>query len=116
MKIAIIGSRGYPYVYSGYETFVKEISERLVKKKIEITVYCHRGLFNAKPKKINGINLVYVPSIETKFFSQIVHSFLSFVHCGFKKPDLIPQPKPFFADPKLVTIEENNIFDFKNIK
>lgn len=21
MKIAIIGSRGYPYVYSGYETF-----------------------------------------------------------------------------------------------
>ncbi len=34
----------------------------------------------------------------------------------FKKPDLIPQPKPFFADPKLVTIEENNIFDFKNIK
>lgn len=33
MKIAIIGSRGYPYVYSGYETFVKEISERFVKKK-----------------------------------------------------------------------------------
>ena len=32
MKIAIIGSRGYPYVYSGYETFVKELSERLVKK------------------------------------------------------------------------------------
>ena len=34
MKLAIVGSRGYPYVYSGYETFVKEISERLVKKGI----------------------------------------------------------------------------------
>ena len=30
MHIAIIGSRGYPYVYSGYETFVKELSERLI--------------------------------------------------------------------------------------
>jgi len=28
MKIAIIGSRGYPYVYSGYETFEKELFKR----------------------------------------------------------------------------------------
>ena len=26
LKIAIIGSRGYPYVYSGYETLIKELS------------------------------------------------------------------------------------------
>ena len=35
MKIAIIGTRGYPYVYSGYETFVKELAERLIKKQEE---------------------------------------------------------------------------------
>ena len=28
-NISIIGVKGYPYVYGGYETFVKEISERL---------------------------------------------------------------------------------------
>ena len=60
MKIAIIGSRGYPYVYSGYETFVKELSERLVKKNVSVTVYCHYTLFNEKPKVVNGIIL---PSI-----------------------------------------------------
>jgi hypothetical protein len=38
MKIAIIGSRGYSYVYSGYETFVKELSERLEKQNISVTV------------------------------------------------------------------------------
>jgi hypothetical protein len=32
LKIAIIGSRGYPYVYSGYETLIKELSERLVER------------------------------------------------------------------------------------
>ena len=29
--ISIIGVKGYPYVYGGYETFVKQISERLIK-------------------------------------------------------------------------------------
>ena len=48
MKVAIIGSRGYPYVYSGYETFVKQLSERLVKKNISVTVYCHIVLFQLK--------------------------------------------------------------------
>ena len=71
LRIAIIGSRGYPYVYSGYETLVKEIAERLVKSGNEVTVYCHRKLFEEKPKMVNGINLVYTPSVNSKIFSQL---------------------------------------------
>ena len=41
LKISIIGSRGYPYVYSGYETLVKNIGERMVAKGVQVTVYCH---------------------------------------------------------------------------
>ena len=89
LKIAIIGSRGYPYVYSGYETLVKELSERLIKKGHNITVYCHRPLFKHRPKNINGINLIYTPSIETKFLSQFVNSFFSFVHVCLSKNDII---------------------------
>ena len=66
MKISIIGSRGYPYVYSGYETFVKELSERLVIKNIDVFIYCHSRLFKKK-KSINGINLIYTPSVSSKF-------------------------------------------------
>lgn len=43
-SIALIGTRGYPYVYSGYETFAKELSERLVEKGIKVTIYCHKNL------------------------------------------------------------------------
>ena len=75
LKIAIIGSRGYPYVYSGYETLVKELSERLVKRGHKVRVYCHSSLFKKKPGNVNGIELIYTPSIETKFLSQIVNSF-----------------------------------------
>ena len=89
LRIAIIGSRGYPYVYSGYETLVKEISERLVKLDNEVTVYCHRKLFNEKPKIVNGINLVYTPSVNSKIFSQLYNSFFSFIHVCFSKSDVV---------------------------
>ena len=89
LKIAIIGSRGYPYVYSGYETLVKELSERLVKSGNEVTVYCHRKLYNEKPKNVNGINLVYTPSVNSKVFSQLYNSFFSFIHVCFSDVDVV---------------------------
>lgn len=88
IKLSIIGSRGYPYVYSGYETFVKELSERL-KDKYDITIYCHKNLFNDKPNSINGINLIYTPSINSKYFSQIINSFFSFIHVCFSKSEVV---------------------------
>ena len=75
LRIAIIGSRGYPYVYSGYETLVKELSERLVESGNDVTVYCHRKLFKKRPQKFNGVNLIYTPSINSKIFSQLYNSF-----------------------------------------
>ena len=87
-NISIIGVKGYPYVYGGYETFVKEISERL-SEKYNITIYCHRSLFSNKPKNVGGINLVYMPTIETKILSQPIHSFYSIVHACFSRTDLI---------------------------
>ena len=89
MKICIIGSRGYPYVYSGYETLVKELSERLVSNDISVTVYCHKNLFHEYPKKINKVNLVYLSTIETKSLSQLTHSFISTIHACFSSFDLI---------------------------
>ena len=62
-------------MYSGYETLVKELAERLVKSGNEVTVYCHRKLFNKKPKKVNGVHLVYTPSVNSKVFSQLYNSF-----------------------------------------
>ena len=90
MNIAIIGSRGYPYVYSGYETFIKELAERLSPTdEFEITVYCHRNLFPDRPRILNGIHLVYVPTIETKSLSQFIHSFLSTLHACITRKDLL---------------------------
>lgn len=89
MKIAILGSRGYPSNYGGYESFIRELSLRLVDMGVEITVYCHSSLFKDKPKKLNGINLVYLPAIESKSLSQLTHSFLSIIHASLSNADII---------------------------
>ena len=89
LKIAIIGSRGYPYIYSGYETLVKELSERLVKKGHTVRVYCHKYLFKNRPKKINGIELIYMPSVKSKVLSQLYNSFFSFLHVCFSNNDVV---------------------------
>jgi glycosyltransferase involved in cell wall biosynthesis len=89
LKISIIGSRGYPYVYSGYETLVKNIGERIVTGGAQVTVYCHSYLFDQKPKQLNGIYLKYIPTIKSKSLSQPIHSFLAFWHAAFSDADVV---------------------------
>lgn len=88
-KIAIIGSRGYPYVYSGYETLVKAIAERMTERGVQVTVYCHSNLFNQQPSNLNGIRLVYIPTLQSKVLSQPIHSFMAFWHVVFSKADAV---------------------------
>ena len=90
LRIAMMGVKGYPYVYGGYETLIKELVERLEKKQMDVTVYCHRSLFRERPAQVNGINLIYVPSVEKKSLSQLTHTFLSTLHaCIIRRPDVI---------------------------
>ena len=89
MKIGLIGSRGFPYVYSGYETFVAELAPRLVERGHLVTVYCHRALFYPRPKVVSGVHLVYLPSIESKILSQLTHSLISTVHACFSESDVL---------------------------
>jgi len=94
MKIAIIGTHGYPYVYGGFETFAKELSERLVKQGVSVTIYCRRNNFKEYPKELNGIRLVYVPTINTRNAAQLVHSLLSAIHAIFQKFDIVLAVNP----------------------
>ena len=40
MRIAILGTRGIPANYGGFETFAEELSWRLVERGHQVTVYC----------------------------------------------------------------------------
>lgn len=89
MKIAVIGSRGYPYVYSGYETFVSEVAPRLLKQNVDVHVYCHKPLFAHRPKAVNGIRLHYMPTLKSKSLGQWSNSFFSTAHAIFGGYDVL---------------------------
>jgi glycosyltransferase involved in cell wall biosynthesis len=89
MNIAIIGSRGYPYIYSGYETLVAELAPRLIKRGHTVTVYCHRGLFKRYPESVNGVRLRYMFSVKSKILSQFTNSFLSTLDAVFRNYNVI---------------------------
>jgi len=89
MKIAILGIRGLPSTYSGYETFIGELAPRLVKRGHEITIYCRKALFTERPEEHLGMRMRYLPSIEHKFLSTLSHTGFSILDASFRSFDII---------------------------
>lgn len=76
MNIVIIGIRGLPANYGGFETCAENTSSYWVKKGHNVLVYCRWHLYDKRPDKINGVRLKYVSSVRTKSLDTISHSFL----------------------------------------
>jgi rhamnosyltransferase len=75
-SIAIIGSRGIPNRYGGFERFSEIISTELVKKGFAVYVSCEYSSEN-KIKEYNGVNLFYFPINPPKMpILRIVYEFL----------------------------------------
>lgn len=89
LKVAIMGAKGYPYVYGGYDTMIKELGERLSERGVHVRVYNHRSLFEDRPRFINGIECIYTPAIESKTLTQLTHTFTSMIHACFSDVDVI---------------------------
>jgi glycosyltransferase involved in cell wall biosynthesis len=80
IRIAMLGTRGIPASYSGFETCVEQLGERLVKRGHEVTVYCRTHHITYPDKYYKGMRLVKLSTIRNKYLDTIVHSFLSSLH------------------------------------
>jgi len=60
MKIAILGTRGIPNNYGGFETLTEYLVEYL-SKEFEITVFCSSKDISTKMDEYNGAKLKYLP-------------------------------------------------------
>jgi glycosyltransferase involved in cell wall biosynthesis len=74
VRFAILGTRGIPARYGGFETFAEELSTRLAARGHDVTVYC-RGRF--RQDGYRGVTLRYLPTIRHKYFDTIAHTFFS---------------------------------------
>ena len=82
MRIAILGTRGVPANYGGFETFAEHLSTRLVARGHEVTVYCRAHYVSPRQIEFQGVRLKVLPTIRHKYFDTIVHTFLSALHAA----------------------------------
>ncbi len=89
MKIALLGTRGIPANYGGFETFAEEVSARLVQRGHEVTVYCRSHYSRSSSDTYRGVGRVVLPTIHTKYLDTFVHTFLSCLHLFFHRQDVV---------------------------
>ena len=89
MKIALLGSRGIPARYSGFETFYEQLAVRLVERGHNVTVYNRSHFIKDVKKEYKSVRIVSLPSIKSKHLDTITHTFLSSIHALFQSYDIV---------------------------
>lgn len=89
MKIALIGSRGIPARYSGFETFYEQLAVRLAARGHEVTVYNRSHFIKDVHGSYRGVRLVTLPSIPTKHLDTLTHTLVSSLHALTQRYDIV---------------------------
>lgn len=83
-KVAILGHRGIPNAYGGFETLAEELATCLVGLGCKVAVYCRKNYFKDRPAEYKGASLIYLPTITKKSLDTFFHTFISTLHVVFK--------------------------------
>jgi len=89
VRIAMVGTRGIPASYSGFETCVEELSARLAARGHRVTVYCRSHHITYPGEHYRGARLVKLPTIRNKYLDTIVHTVLSCLHLFVRRHDVV---------------------------
>jgi len=85
LNLGILGTRGVPPSYGGFETFAAELGTRLVARGHRVAVYCR---FDGD-KRWNGIERIVLPSIHQKYFETVSHALLSALDAMHREFDAV---------------------------
>jgi glycosyltransferase involved in cell wall biosynthesis len=91
MKIALLGTRGIPNRYGGFEAFYEKLSQYLANDGHEVSVYCRRAFTRPEDADLVDpkIRRVILPSISAKHLDTPVHTFFSVMHVIFTPADIV---------------------------
>jgi glycosyltransferase involved in cell wall biosynthesis len=89
MRIAILGTRGIPASYGGFEAAAEQLAARLTARGHEVFVYCRPHAVDRTLTEHKGAQLVHLPTIRNKYLDTFVHTALSAVHSARRlRPDV----------------------------
>lgn len=89
MRIAIIGIKGIPARFGGFETAADEISRGLVALGHQVIVYNRTGMSSCSGRWYEGVELITLPTLKSKNLSTICHALFSTFDVLFRKVDVV---------------------------
>ncbi len=89
MKIAIVGTRGIPNRYGGFERFAEQISSRFADRGHRVTVYCRKAFTQPDDIYDRRVQRVIVPSLHQKHLDTWVSTFFAAVHVALSDNDVV---------------------------
>lgn len=88
LNIALIGTRGVPARYGGFETAVEEIGRRLVDRGHRVIVFCRKPADGSAPLgQYYDMDLVTLPAMPRKSLETLSHTTLSVLHRSLGRTD-----------------------------
>lgn len=87
-SVAIIGTRGYPSYYGGFETAVRYLAPYLAERGWDVTVYCRPNKTRVSEEGDPRVRRVFTKGIETRSLSSLSFSFTSIFDARRRKPDV----------------------------
>lgn len=89
MKIGILGTRGIPARYGGFETLAEELSARLAARGHDVTVYTRTRYAEPGLREWRGAKVRVLPTIPTKYLDTVAHGVLSGIDAAFEGFDAV---------------------------
>lgn len=90
MRLTMLGTRGVPASYSGFETCVEQVGKRLAARGHRVLVCCRAGQPGAAGSSYLGMERVVLPAVRTKGLETLTHSALSTAHALIRdRPDAV---------------------------
>jgi glycosyltransferase involved in cell wall biosynthesis len=82
LRIALVGTRGVPARYGGFETCVEEVGSRLAERGHEVVVYCRRlhSDRSDEPDSYRGMTLIHHGAMKKRSLETMSHTALSVQH------------------------------------
>ncbi len=89
MRLGILGTRGIPARYGGFETLAEELSARLSARGHDLTVYTRTRYAEPGVREWRGAKVRVLPTIPTKYLDTVAHGFLCGVDAAFERFDAV---------------------------
>ncbi len=88
-SVAVIGTRGYPSYYGGFETLVRKLAPYLVEHGWDVTVYGRtRALAPTGPGRHVPVRSVVTPGLDSRSLSTLSYGLTSTVHAAWRAPSV----------------------------